>query len=160
MAWQLIEEARAAGIPFRLVVADCVYGESAELEASCSPPSIPYIMGLRPSHGTWQCVEDPAHPPAFTPAEAAARLPVRRLAAHVRYDSHGKELVRYVPNWRWGRAYGPTKGVRLIAATLDPAKPSSPSRPGIWRPRLPLGEASAGAGLRALPLARLDRALL
>ncbi len=33
LAWQLIAEARAAGIPFRLVVADSVYGESSALEA-------------------------------------------------------------------------------------------------------------------------------
>ena len=72
LAWQLIEEARAAGIPFRLVVADSIYGENADLEAKLFAAQIPYIMGLRPSHGTWQFVEDPAHPPAFTPAEAAA----------------------------------------------------------------------------------------
>jgi hypothetical protein len=43
---------------------------------------IPYVMGLRLSHGTWQFVEDPTHPPAFTlaftpaftPAEATQRL--------------------------------------------------------------------------------------
>ena len=82
LAWQLIEEARAAGIPFRLVVADSVYGENATLEAQLFAAQIPYVMGLRPSHGTWQVVEDARHPPAFTPAEAAARLPAVRLAAH------------------------------------------------------------------------------
>src|SRR5258706_5063154 len=29
LAWRLIEEARAAGIPFRLLVADSVYGQRA-----------------------------------------------------------------------------------------------------------------------------------
>jgi SRSO17 transposase len=32
LAWQLIEEARAAQVPFHLVVADSVYGENAQLE--------------------------------------------------------------------------------------------------------------------------------
>src|SRR5258706_467233 len=75
LAWELIAEARAAGIPFRLVVADSVYGESAQLEARLYAAHLPYVMGLRPSHGTWQEVQDEAHPPAFTPAHAAARLP-------------------------------------------------------------------------------------
>lgn len=133
LAWQLIEEARAAEIPFRLVVADSVYGESATLEARLFAAHIPYVMGLRPSHGTWQEVEDEAHPPAFTPAEAAQRLPADAWRRTVRFDTHGKPLGRYVaelergPSYGYGYGYGPTKGVRLVAATLDPAtlKPES-----------------------------------
>jgi SRSO17 transposase len=142
LAWELIEAARAAQIPFRLVVADCVYGESAQLEARLFTAQIPYIMGLRPSHGTWQWIEDAAHPPAFTPAEAAQRLPADAWQRTVRYDSHGKELVRYVAELELGMAYGPTQPVRLIAATLDPAtlKPESTWYLGT---SLPLGEASA-----------------
>ena len=124
LAWTLIQEAQAAGIPFRLVVADSVYGESSQLEGHLVTAHIPYIMGLRPSHGTWQLVEDPAHPPAFTPAEAAARLPADAWERTVRFDSHGKPLVRYVAELELGMGmsgYGPTKGFRLIAATLDPA---------------------------------------
>ena len=127
LAWDLIEEARAAGIPFRLVVADSVYGESARLEARLFAAHLPYVMGLRPSHGTWQVVEDAAHPPAFTPAEEAQRLPADAWQRTVHADSHGKALIRYVAELELGPSYGPTKGVRLIAATLDPAtlKPES-----------------------------------
>src|SRR5260221_13111234 len=103
---------------------------------------IPYVMGLRPSHGTWQEVEDEAHPPAFTPTEAAQRLPLAAWQRTVRFDTHGKPLVRYVAELELGPSYGPTKGVRLIAATLDPAtlKPES-----TWylATSLPLAEASA-----------------
>jgi SRSO17 transposase len=127
LAWQLIQEARAANIPFRLVVADAIDGESSDLEAKLYAAQIPYIMGLRPSHGTWQFVEDAQHPPACTPAEAAQRLPLDAWQRTVRYDSHGKELVRYVAELALGSSYGPDKGVRLIAATLDPRqlKPES-----------------------------------
>ncbi len=127
LAWELIAAARAAGIPFRLVVADSVYGESAKLEAHLFTAKIPYVMGLRPSHGTWQEVEDAAHPPAFTPAEAAQRLSLEAWQRTVQYDSHGTQLVRYVAELELGPSYGPTRGVRLIAATLDPAtlKPES-----------------------------------
>src|SRR5215467_2341696 len=122
LAWTLIKEAREAGIPFRLVGADCVYGENARLESRLFAARIPYVMGLRPSHGTWQWVEDPKHPPAFTPAEAAQRLPKKAWLRTVRWDSHGKELVRYVAELELGNAYGPTCGIRLVAATLDPSK--------------------------------------
>lgn len=104
LAWQLIAEARAAGLSFRLVVADSVYGENAELEAQLFAAKIPYVIGLRPSHRVWRFVEDPVHPAAFTPAEAALRLPRDAWQRTTGYDSHGKELVR------------------LIAATLDPAR--------------------------------------
>jgi SRSO17 transposase len=123
------------------VVADSVYGESAQLEARLYAAHLPYVMGLRPSHGTWQEVQDEAHPPAFTPAEAAERLPLAAWQRTVHADSHGKQLIRYVAELELGPSYGPDKSVRLIAATLDPAtlKPES-----TWylATSLPLGEAS------------------
>jgi hypothetical protein len=79
-------------------------------------------MGLRPSHGAGQWVADEAHPPAFTPAEAAQRLPREAWQRTVRYDTHGKELVRDVTELELGTTSGSTCGVRLIAATRDPAK--------------------------------------
>jgi SRSO17 transposase len=142
LAWELIEQARAAQIPFRLVVADCVYGESAKLEGRLFTAGIPYIMGLRPSHGTWQAVDDPAHPPAFTPAEAAARVPVSAWQHTVRADSHGKPLVRYIAELTLTNAYGPTLPVRLIAATLDPTQ-LKPESTWYLVSSLPLSEASA-----------------
>jgi SRSO17 transposase len=142
LAWTLIEEARAAKIPFRLVVADSVYGENALLESRLFAAHIPYVMGLRPSHGTWQWVQDPKHPPAFTPAEAAHRLPRKAWQRTVRLDSHGKELVRYIAELELGNSYGPTCSVRLIAATLDPAK-LDPKSTWYLATSLPLSEASA-----------------
>jgi SRSO17 transposase len=142
LAWQLIEAARTAGIPFRLVVADSLYGENADLEAKLFGVQLPYVMGLRPSHGTWQVIENPDHPPAFTPAEAAARLPRSAWQRTVHVDRPGKELVRDVAELQLGTTYGPTRSVRLIAATLDPAtlKPES-----TWylATSLPLGQVSA-----------------
>ena len=86
LAWQLIAEARAAGIPFRLVVADSVYGEHLTLEAELSAAQIPYVMGLRASHGAWQEVADPAHPPAHPPRLHPSRSrrasPAGGVAAH------------------------------------------------------------------------------
>lgn len=142
LAWELIEEARTAGIPFRLVVADSIYGENAPLEAKLFAAKIPYIMGLRPSHGTWQFVDDPAHPPAFTPAEAAARLPRDAWERTVRFDRHGQELVRSIAELELGRTYGPDTGVRLIAATLDPRR-LKPESTWYLATSLPRAEVSA-----------------
>jgi hypothetical protein len=102
------------------VVADSIYGENAELEAQLFAAKLPSILGLTPAHGTWQCVDDPDHPPAFTPAEAAARFPLDAWQRTVRGDSHGQQLVRDIAELELGTTYGPTAGIRLIAATLDP----------------------------------------
>jgi hypothetical protein len=120
LAWALIQEARAAGVPFRVVVADCIYGENPKLEARLYEAKIAYVLAVRPHHGTWQFVEDEANPPPFTPAEAARRAPPQGWQRHVRTDSHGQDLVRYVAELDLGIAYGPTRPVRLIAATADP----------------------------------------
>jgi hypothetical protein len=120
VAWQLIAEARSAGIPFRLVVADSIYGENAAVEGKLVGAQIPCVLGLTPAHRTWQLVEDPEHPPAFTPAEAAARLPLEAWQRTVHCDRHGQELVRSMVELELGTTSGPTKRIRLIAATLDP----------------------------------------
>jgi SRSO17 transposase len=122
LAWELIAEARSQGIPFRVVVADCVYGENAKLEGRLFGAKVGYVLALRPNKGTWQLVEDESNPPAFTPAEAAQRVPIGRWQRLVRKDSHGKEIVRFVAELELGVAYGPTRPVRLIAATDDPKK--------------------------------------
>ncbi|HZC77093.1 MAG TPA: IS701 family transposase [Ktedonobacterales bacterium] len=142
LAWQLIEEARTADVPFRLVVADSIYGENADLEAKLFGAKIPYIMGLKPSHGTWQQVDDPANPPAFTPAEAAARLPLAAWKRTVRFDSHGKELVRSIAELELGTSYGPSTGIRLVAATLDPTQ-LKPESTWYLATSLPLAQVSA-----------------
>ena len=120
LAWELIEEARAAGIPFRVVVADCVYGENPKLEGRLFGAEIRYVLALRPGHGTWQLVEDEANPPAFTPAEAAQRVPPERWQRLDLVDSHRRPLVRYVAELEVGPSYGPNRQVRLVAATDDP----------------------------------------
>jgi hypothetical protein len=99
-------------------------------------------MGLTPAHSTWQLVEDPDHPPAFTPAEAAQRLPLEAWQRTVHFDSHGKELVRSMVQLELGTTYGLTKRVRLIAATLDPRQ-LKPESTCSLATSLPLAQVSA-----------------
>lgn len=142
LAWELIQAARAATIPFRLVVADCIYGENPTLEAHLWREHIPYVMASRPSHGTWQLVEDETNPPAFTPHEAALRHPLAAWQRTVRLDSHGDELVRYVAELALPPYYGPDRPVRLIAASEDPTH-LTPASTWYMTTTLPLAEASA-----------------
>jgi hypothetical protein len=100
------------------------------------------VLALRSNHGTWQLVEDEQNPPPFTPAEAARRAPREAWQRLVRKDTHGKDIVRYVAELSLGVAYGPTKPVRLIAATDDPEKLKADF---TWymATNLPITEASA-----------------
>lgn len=141
LAWELIQEARAAGIPFGLVVADCIYGENPKLEARLFGAGFKYILAIRPNRGTWQVVEDEASPPALTPAEAAQRLPPEQWSRTVRTDRHGKELAHYVAEVTFGTVYGPEQPVRLIAATDDPAT-LKPDMTWYMTTNLPLNEAA------------------
>ena len=141
LAWELIEEARALGIPFRLVVADCLYDEHPTLEARLWREHIPYVMAIRPSRGTWQLVEDETNPPAFTPHEAALRHPLDQWQRTVRRDSHGQDLVRSVAELALPPDYGPDRPVRLIAASEDPAH-LTPASTWYLTTSLPLAECS------------------
>jgi SRSO17 transposase len=120
LAWELVEEAWRNGIPFRAVVADCIYGEHPTFIANLFCSDIPYVVAIRANHGVWQVVEGEANPPAFNPREAAQRVPLDQWQRVIRHDSHGKELVHYVVELELGNAYGPRREWRLIAATTDP----------------------------------------
>ena len=69
LAVRLVDRALEAGIPFRAVVADSVYGQNATFEGELWAAGLPYVMSIRPSRGTWAPAED-----AHTPQEAAERL--------------------------------------------------------------------------------------
>ena len=134
LAWELIEEAWQSGIPFRAVVADCIYGEHPTFTANLFCADIPYVVAVHSNHGVWQFVEDPANPPAFNPREAAERVPLDRWQRVERRDSHGKELVHYVVDLELGNAYGPRRNWRLIAATTDP---TTLKKDATWSPISP-----------------------
>jgi hypothetical protein len=96
-------------------------------------------------------VDDPAHPPAFTPAEAAARLPLERWQRLVLTDSHHRPLVRYVAELELGPCYGPASGTRLIAATADPAA-LKPEPAWFMAANLTLAEAGTAGACRTCRL--------
>jgi hypothetical protein len=120
LAVDLVSRARALGVPFRAVVADCIYGENATFEGSLWGARVPYVLAVRPSRGSWG-PEEAAH----TPQEAAQEVPWTNpqepggwTAVERRFRDGHRET--------WWAAdvelagYGPSSHTRLVAATTDP----------------------------------------
>jgi len=118
----LVDRAREAGIPFRAVVADSVYGESPNFEGELWKAKVPYVLSLRPHKGRWAEVEA-----AHTPEEAAHRLgwsspeDPGEWRAIVRRFRDGREERWWAAEVKTLVGYGPEKSVRLVAVTTDPA---------------------------------------
>jgi SRSO17 transposase len=52
VGWELIQEARRAGIPFRVVVGDCIYGENLKLQSALWAADLRYVLAVRPHRGS------------------------------------------------------------------------------------------------------------
>jgi hypothetical protein len=117
----LVDAALALGLPFRAVVADCVYGESQAFEGALWTAGLPYVVGLRPSKGSWAPIEE-----AHTPREAAQRLSwngtddPQDWTPVVRHFRDGHTEIWWAAELTLG-GYGPDKPTRLVVATTDPA---------------------------------------
>ncbi len=119
---KLIGRAREAGIPFRAVVADSVYGESPNFEGELWKAKVPYVLSLRPHKGRW-AEEEAAH----TPEEAARRLQWNgpedpgEWKAIVRSFRDGHEERWWAAEVETLVGYGPEESVRLVVVSTDPA---------------------------------------
>jgi DDE superfamily endonuclease len=121
LAVELVHAARAAGIGFRAVVADCAYGDNPGFTHALGTAKVPFVLALKPRKGTWA----PAGQ-AHTPTEAAAELgwhgpsrpgQWRRIQRRFR-DGHTETW------WAADAAlggWGPDRRLRLVVATTDPA---------------------------------------
>ncbi len=122
LAVGLVDRALEAGIPFRAVVADSVYGQNATFEGELWAAGLPYVMSIRPSRGTWAPAED-----AHTPQDAAERLRWRSPKEPGDWTEVERRF-RDGHTERWWAAdltlvgYGPDQSTRLVAATTDPQR--------------------------------------
>jgi SRSO17 transposase len=114
IAVALLEQARAADVPFRAVVADCFYGDNTELEGLLTQRKIPYVLAHRGTGGRgWAPAED-----AHCFAEAVGDLPRaawRRIKRRFR-DGHGETW------WAAELAFlqfGPRGALRALCVTTD-----------------------------------------
>ncbi|MCY0938964.1 transposase [Streptomyces sp. H34-S4] len=69
IAADLARTAKAAGVAFRAVAADCGYGDQNGFRRQLDAAGLPFVMALKPSHGTWAYGKD-----AYTPVHAARAL--------------------------------------------------------------------------------------
>jgi len=110
-----------AGLPFRAVVGDILYGEHRKLKEGLENRGIPYVLSLKPSHAWWHPVEEVGW------VEGVAQ------AAHWNGPGDPGEWVELERRFRHGhtevwwaleaecRAFGTENDSRLVVATTDPA---------------------------------------
>jgi hypothetical protein len=121
LAVGLVSRAQDLGVPFRAVVADCSYGESAAFAGALWGARLPYVLAVRPSRGTWG-PEDAAH----TPEDAAREVPWTSAAEPGGWTAVERRFRDgHTETW-WAAdlelaGYGPGGDTRLVAATTDPA---------------------------------------
>ena len=116
----LAARARAAGLVFRAVAADSAYGDQDGFRGELAEAGLPFVMALKPRHGTWAYGPD-----AHTPVDAA-----RALAWDGPEDPGDWQPVTrafrdgHTETWRAADAtlgwWGPDGFTRLVAATADP----------------------------------------
>jgi SRSO17 transposase len=122
LAVELVEAARAAGVPFRAVVADCFYGDNPGFTKALAAAKIPYVLALKPRKGTWAPAEQ-----AHTPTEAAADLDWRSPTRPGRWRRVARRFRDgHTETW-WAAdatlgGFGPDRPLRLVVATTDPAR--------------------------------------
>ncbi|MGH3289270.1 MAG: IS701 family transposase [Streptosporangiaceae bacterium] len=166
----LAVRARAAGFAFRAVAAGSAYGDQDGFRGELAGAGLPFVMALKPRHGTWACGAD-----ACTPADAARALawngpgdpgdwqPVTRMFR----DGHAETWYAAGATLGWR---GPDGTTRLVVATADPgtlpdkatwylaANLPRPGRPARGRQPAPAG--GPGRGHPDLRDPALDRAEL
>ena len=116
----LAVKARMAGVVFRAVCADSAYGDQDGFRGELAEAGLPFVMALKPRHGTWAYGAD-----AYTPADAARALawngpddpgdwqPVTRTFR----DGHTETWHAADATLGW---WGPDGFTRLVAVTADP----------------------------------------
>jgi hypothetical protein len=112
--------ARDAGFAFRAVAADSAYGDQDGFRGELAQAGLPFVMALKPRHGTWAYGPD-----AHTPVDAARALawdgpeepgdwhPVTRTFR----DGHTETWWAADATLGW---WGPDGTTRLVVATADP----------------------------------------
>ncbi len=155
--------ARAAGFVFRAVAADSAYGDQDGFRGELAQAGLPFVMALKPRHGTWAYGAD-----AYTPADAARALAWNGPAdpgdwqAVTRTFRDGCTATWYAAEATLGW-WGPDGFTRLVVATADPGtlpekatwylatnlpRPGSPREAASVHPPADLAEVTRIYGIR------------
>jgi hypothetical protein len=116
----LAVRARTAGFSFRAVAADSGYGDQDGFRRELAEAGLPFVMALKPSHGTWAYGAG-----AYTPADAARALAWNgpgdpgdwRAVTRAFRDGHTETWHAADATLGW---WGPDGTTRLVVATADP----------------------------------------
>jgi hypothetical protein len=82
LAGEFVTAARQAGLLFRAVVADSLYGEHREFTRVLRQAGVPYVLALRASHGVWAAEPEAHSPRGGRAAELDRCRPPGRLDPH------------------------------------------------------------------------------
>ncbi|MEE9146568.1 MAG: IS701 family transposase [Candidatus Tectomicrobia bacterium] len=120
LALELVNQAVAAKVPFRAVVADNFYGEHAGFKAGLAALKVGYVLALKPSHSWWHRAGDIGA--VWQAAQAApwSEDEPGRWQAMVRQFRDGHQEAWWALEAACG-PYGPEKPQRLVIVTTDPA---------------------------------------
>src|SRR6201987_3902689 len=117
---ELAGRAREAGFTFRAVAADSAYGDQDGFRGELAEAGLPFVMAIKPRHGTWAYGPD-----AHTPADAARVLAWDgpedpgdwTLVTRTFRDGHAETWWAADATLGW---WGPAGTTRLVIATADP----------------------------------------
>jgi len=113
IALALIEQAQAAGVRFKAIVADCAYGANVEFEATLEEHGWPFVLAQRGRVEYWAPVQE-----AHSFREASQAVPLSAWTPIMRRFRDG-----HTERW-WATelallGYGPDCGARAICATTN-----------------------------------------
>ncbi len=114
IAVALIEQARAAGIPFRAVVADCFYGDNIEFEGRLTQRKIPYVLAHRSTGGHGWARAEEAH--SFAEAVRDLRRAAWKRVKRRFHDGHRESW--WVAELKFLH-FGPRQALRALCVTSD-----------------------------------------
>ena len=121
--WQLgldlIDQARAWGLPDRLVVADAAYGDATEFRDGLEARRLAYVVGISSTVGVWT-----RPPQATVPLYQGRGQPPTRYAYGTQRPLSAKEAVAKANGWKMVRWRHGTKGwlaSRFLALRVQPS---------------------------------------
>jgi SRSO17 transposase len=129
----LIDQARAWGLPDRLVVADAAYGDATEFRDGLEARRLAYVVGISSTVGVWT-----RPPKATVPSYQGRGQPPTRYQYGTQRPLSAKEAAAQANGWKTVRWRHGTKGwlaSRFLALRVQPSHGfvhGEPPRTEVW----------------------------
>lgn len=119
LALELAADARAAGVPFRAVVADNFYGEHLGFRGGLAELGVGYVLALKPSHSWWHHEDDIGSVWEVARAEPFSEEAPGRWVKVIRRFRDGHQETWWALEGQ-SQPYSPECSERLVIVTTDP----------------------------------------